>query len=127
LDEGNATTGARVTSHYDPLLAKVTANALDLYAASRKMHRSLREFRIRGVKTNIPLLLNIVSSKELQEGSYTTKFLDESPELFRFPPTKDRATKILRFLADVTVNDPHELPSKIRSGEKDSVPLISNR
>jgi len=117
LDGGTASTGARVTPHYDSLLVKVTAFALDFYGASRKMLRSLREFRIRGVKNNIPLLTNIISHPQFVDASYTTHFFDQHPELFDFPNPRDRATKMLRFLADASINNPHDLPSKNRRGE----------
>ncbi len=117
LDGGTASTGAMVTPHYDSLLVKVTAFALDFYGASRKMLRSLSEFRIRGVKNNIPLLTNIISHPQFVDASYTTHFFDEHPELFQFRNPRDRATKMLRFLADVSINNPHDLPSQDRRGE----------
>lgn len=126
LDGGTATTGAEILPFYDSLLVKVTAFGLDFYGAARKMLRSLREFRIRGVKTNIPLLVNIISHPKFYNASYTTNFFTEHPELFKFPVPRDRATKMLKYLADVTINDPHELPSKQRRGEKDSAVLSSS-
>jgi pyruvate carboxylase len=112
LDEGFATSGGLVTPYYDSLLVKVTAHSPDLYGAARKMIRALREFRIRGVKHNIPLLINILSHKRLFEASLDTSFLDDEPELFEFPQPRDRATKLLKFIADVTVNNPHQITNK---------------
>ncbi len=117
LDEGLGTSGGLVTPHYDSLLVKVTAHGRDLYGAARKMRRALKEFRIRGVKHNIPLLVNIVSHSAFIDGKYTTSFFRQYPELFEFQPARDRATKLLRFIAHVTVNNPHGLPDKTSIGE----------
>ena len=109
LDEGLGTSGGVVTPHYDSLLVKVTAHAPDLLGAARKMRRALKEFRIRGVKNNIPLLVNIVSHQDFIEGNITTKFLLDNPELFQFRSPKDRATKLLKFVGNTTINDPHNI------------------
>lgn len=112
LDEGFATSGGLVTPYYDSLLVKVTAHSQDLYGAARKMSRALKEFRIRGVKHNIPLLINILSHKKFFDASIDTNFLEDHPEVFSFPQPRDRATKLLRFIAEVTVNNPHNLSDK---------------
>ncbi len=104
LDGGTAITGAIVTPFYDSLLVKVCASGRRFVDAVRRMERALREFRIRGVKTNIPFLLNVLEHEDFVEGRATTRFLDETPELFHFTVVQDRATKLLRFLGDVTVN-----------------------
>ena len=104
LDGGLATTGAIITPYYDSLLVKVCSSGRRFVDAARRMERALREFRVRGVKTNIPFLLNVIEHPDFLEGRTTTRFLDETPELFRFPVTQDRATKLLTFLAEVTVN-----------------------
>ena len=104
LDGGLAITGAIITPFYDSLLVKVCAQGRRFVDAARRMERALREFRVRGVKTNVPFLLNVIRHADFLEGRATTRFLDETPDLFRFPVTQDRATKLLTFLAEVTVN-----------------------
>ena len=91
---------------------KVTAWDSTLPLACRRMDRALREFRIRGVKTNIPFLENVVNHPRFQEGTVTTSFLDESPELFRLPGRADRATKLLSYLGDVILNGNPEIKGK---------------
>ena len=112
LDEGLGTSGGIVTPYYDSLLVKVTAHSVDLFGAASKMARALKEFRIRGIKTNMELLLNIVTHPMFANGSIQTDFLEKHHEVFEFPQPKDRATKILRFISDVTVNNPHKLHTK---------------
>lgn len=124
LDEGHGTSGGVVTPYYDSLLVKVTVWAIDLYGAARKMHRALTEFRIRGVKHNIPVLKNILAHPRFFDASMDTAFLAEHKELFEFPTSRDRASKLLNFIAEVSVNNPHALPSKDFKGEKDSVYLV---
>lgn len=120
LDEGFGTSGGLVTPFYDSLLVKVTAHALDLYGAAQKMTRALKEFRIRGVRHNIPLLINIVTHKDFIEGRLDTGFFSKHPEVFRFPTPRDRATKLLRFLANATINNPHNLPDKTFKGSREA-------
>src|SRR5207249_10597039 len=100
----NCYTGARVSPFYDSLLFKVISYADSFPLAVRKMLRALREFRIRGVKTNIPFLENVLSHPTFDAGLTWTRFIDETPELFQFAPRRDRATKVLRYLAEVIVN-----------------------
>src|ERR1700756_2045451 len=104
LDGGTAYAGAVLTAYYDSLLVKVTAWGAHLPEACQRMDRALREFRIRGVKTNIPFLENVVNHAKFQAGKVTTSFLDDSPELFRLPTRGDRATKLLSYLGDVILN-----------------------
>ncbi len=104
LDAGQAFGGAVIAPFYDSLLVKVTAHGLRFVDAARRMERSLQEFRVRGVKTNIPFLINLVTHPTFLEGRCTTRFIDETPELFRLPQRQDRATRILTYLADVIVN-----------------------
>ena len=104
LDGGNGFVGARITPYYDSLLVKVTSWALTFEDAVAKMDRALKEFRIRGVKTNIPFLLNVIEHPKFREGVCDTTFVDTTPELFRFPERKDRGNKILKYIANVTVN-----------------------
>jgi pyruvate carboxylase len=104
LDAGTAFTGAVITPFYDSLLVKVTAHGLRFVDAARRMERSLQEFRVRGVKTNIPFLINLVTHPAFLAGRFTTRFLDETPELFQLPPRQDRATRLLTYIADIIVN-----------------------
>lgn len=114
LDGGSAYGGATITPFYDSLLVKVTAWGREFEQACRRMDRALREFRIRGVKTNIPFLENVVNNRRFQSGEVTTAFLDENPGLFRFTPRRDRATRLLKYLADVIVNGNPEVAGKPR-------------
>jgi pyruvate carboxylase len=108
LDAGSAFTGAVITPFYDSMLVKVTAHGLRWEFTVRRMLRSLHEFRVRGVKTNIPFLLNLLEHPGFRAGRCTTRFIDETPELFHFTARQDRATKLLSSIADVIVNgNPH--------------------
>ncbi|WP_375551931.1 pyruvate carboxylase [Rhodophyticola porphyridii] len=104
LDGGTAYSGAVITRYYDSLLEKVTAWAPTPEAAIARMDRALREFRIRGVSTNIAFVENLLKHPTFLNYQYHTKFIDETPELFDFKPRRDRATKILTYIADITVN-----------------------
>lgn len=104
LDAGTAFSGAVVTPYYDSLLVKVITSGRDFDEAATRMERCLQEFRIRGVKTNIPFLLNLIGHPKFRAGGLTTRFLDETPELFHVVPRRDRATKLFHYLADVVVN-----------------------
>src|SRR5436305_4137705 len=112
LDGGTAYAGAVLAAYYDSLLVKVTAWGAHLPEACQRMDRALREFRIRGVKTNIPFLKNVVNHAKFQAGEVATSFLDDSPELFRFPSRGDRATKLLSYLGDVILNGNPEVKGK---------------
>ncbi|MCP1200206.1 pyruvate carboxylase [Notoacmeibacter sp. MSK16QG-6] len=104
LDGGTAYSGAVITRFYDPLLEKITAWAPTPEEAIARMDRALREFRIRGVATNLTFLEAIITHPKFQDNSYTTKFIDNTPELFSSVKRQDRATKLLRYVADATVN-----------------------
>ena len=104
LDGGTAYSGAVITRFYDPLLEKVTAWAPTPQEAIARMDRALREFRIRGVATNLTFLEAIITHPAFRDNSYTTRFIDTTPELFAQVKRQDRATKLLNYLADVTVN-----------------------
>jgi pyruvate carboxylase len=112
LDGGTAYAGAVLAAYYDSLLVKVTAWGKDLPEACRRMDRALREFRIRGVTTNIPFVENVVNHPRFRAGEVTTSFLDDTPELFRFTPRGDRATKLLSYLGDVILNGNPEVRGK---------------
>ncbi|MDK9720306.1 MAG: pyruvate carboxylase [Rhodospirillales bacterium] len=136
LDAGTAYSGARITRYYDSLLVKVTAMAQEPEDAIFRMDRALREFRVRGVKTNLRFLENVVNHPQFLNGDYTTKFIDETPELFHFPKRRDRATRLLNFIGEVMVNGnpetkgrkapdsfasphaPHDLPEEWQPGTR---------
>ncbi len=105
LDAGSAYPGAKISPFFDSLLVKVTASGHDLEDASRRMHRALREFRIRGVKTNIGFLLNLLQQDTFRSGKATVNFIAENPHLVEPRGWRDRGTKMLRYLAKVIVND----------------------
>ncbi|MGM0750288.1 MAG: pyruvate carboxylase [Bacillota bacterium] len=104
LDAGNGFQGAVITPYYDSLLVKLSTWALTFEQAASKMVRNLQEFRIRGIKTNIPFLENVVKHENFITGKYDTSFIDTTPELFIFPKRKDRGTKMLTYIGNVTVN-----------------------
>jgi len=128
LDGGTAFSGALVTPFYDSLLVKVTVWARHFADATRRMERSLQEFRIRGVKTNLPFLINLVTHPTFLAGGLTTRFLDETPELFDFVTPRDRATKLFNFLGDVLVNGHPAVKKKPEKVRRDPAPLpVVNR
>jgi pyruvate carboxylase len=104
LDGGSAYGGAVITPYYDSLLVKMTAWGREFRHATERMDRGLREFRVRGVKTNIQFLENVVNHPDFLEGRVTTRWLGDTPELFRFAQRRDRATRLLAYLGDVIVN-----------------------
>lgn len=104
LDVGNAYSGYEVTPYFDSLLVKVITSATDFKEAIRKMDRCLREFRIRGVKTNMPFLKNVLNHPEFVSGDAKTTFIDSTPELFNFPRLRDRGNKTMKYIANITVN-----------------------
>jgi pyruvate carboxylase len=104
LDGGMGYAGAVITPFYDSLLVKITASGQDFSMALQRMDRALREFRIRGVKTNIPFLENVIHNKTFRDGVATTTLIDTTPELFKFKGRRDRATKLLNFLGDTIIN-----------------------
>jgi len=104
LDAGNGFQGAVVTPYYDSLLVKISTWGMTFEEAAAKMDRNLREFRIRGVKTNIPFLGNVVLHEKFIKGEFDTSFIDTTPELFEFPERKDRGTKLLNYIGNVTLN-----------------------
>ncbi|MFL5245898.1 MAG: pyruvate carboxylase [Gemmataceae bacterium] len=127
LDAGTAFAGALITPFYDSLLVKVTAQGLRFIDAARRMERCLQEFRVRGVKTNLPFLINLMTHKGFVEGGTTTRFLDETPELFQMSSRQDRATKLLTYLAEVIVNGHPELAGKRRSAGASSLAINDSR
>ncbi|WP_433954760.1 pyruvate carboxylase [Janibacter indicus] len=107
LDGGTTFVGAEVSAHFDSMLVKLTCRARTFPLAVRRARRALAEFRVRGVATNLPFLEAVLADPDFQAGRVTTSFIDERPELLEAPTGKDRATKLLTYLADVTVNQPH--------------------
>lgn len=104
LDGGTAYSGGVITRYYDSLLVKVTAWAQTPDQAIRRMDRALREFRVRGVSTNIDFVINLLKHPTFLDDTYTTKFIDTTDDLFDFKKRQDRATRILTYLADISVN-----------------------
>ena len=117
LDAGNAFTGSVITPHYDSLLVKVTSFGLSFQEAAHIMNRSLQEFRVRGVKTNIGFLENVITHPVFLAGKCDTSFIDKHPELLQIVEKKDRATKVLTFLGDVIVNGSPGITKPLKSAE----------
>jgi len=104
LDAGSAYAGATISPFFDSLLVKVTTWGRTLKGAAKRMHRALREFRVRGVSTNIGFLLNLLENETFQQGEATVNFIKANPDLLEPPNWRDRGTKLLRYLAEVIVN-----------------------
>lgn len=104
LDEGSTYPGMKISPFFDSMLVKVSTWGGTLQDAAQKMNRALREFRIRGVKNNIQFLENLIGNEDFISGKATVGFIQSHPELFEFKARQDRGTKMLKFLADVTVN-----------------------
>ncbi|WP_108669829.1 pyruvate carboxylase [Peribacillus acanthi] len=125
LDAGNGYQGAVITPYYDSLLVKLSTWALTFDQAARKMVRNLKEFRIRGIKTNIAFLENVILHEKFRNGEYDTSFIDTTPELFVFPVRKDRGTKMLSYIGNVTVNGfPGVEKRKKPVFEKPRIPIV---
>lgn len=114
LDGGTAYSGAVITRHYDSLLEKLTVWAPSPDESAARMLRALREFRIRGVATNLQFLEGVISHPLFQNGECTTRFIDDTPELFALGKRRDRATRLLRFLGEVMVNGNPEMKGRTR-------------
>ncbi|QHS08773.1 pyruvate carboxylase [Sinimarinibacterium sp. NLF-5-8] len=112
LDGGTAYSGAVITPYYDSLLVKVTTWGATNVEASQRMDRALREFRIRGLSSNLQFLENVINHPQFLSGENTTRFIDETPELFNFAQRRDRATRLLRFLGEVVVNGNPEMKGR---------------
>ena len=107
IDGGTINPGDAISPHFDSMLAKVTCRARDFKGAVNRARRALAEFRIRGVATNIPFLQAVLDDEEFREGDVSTAFIEERPELLGMNKPQDRATKVLRWMADATVNKPY--------------------
>src|SRR5579871_4731529 len=114
VDGGTAYSGAVVTRYYEPMLEKVTAWAPSAAEAIARMDRALREYRIRGVATNLTFLEAVLNHPKFRNNEYTTRFIDETPELFDVPKRRDRATRLLTYIADVTFNGHPETAGRAR-------------
>ncbi|KQS70326.1 pyruvate carboxylase, mitochondrial isoform X2 [Drosophila erecta] len=130
LDSASAYAGAIISPYYDSLLVKVISHASDLQSSASKMNRALREFRIRGVKTNIPFLLNVLENQKFLHGVLDTYFIDEHPQLFKFKPSLNRAQKLLNYMGEVLVNGPQTplattLKPALVSPHVPEVPLVT--
>ncbi len=117
LDGGTAYAGAYITRYYDSLLEKVTAWAPTPEKAIARMDRALREFRIRGVSTNIDFVINLLKHPTFTTNQYTTKFIDTTPDLFQFKKRRDRGTKVLTYIADISVNGHPEVQGRPKPAE----------
>jgi pyruvate carboxylase len=104
LDAGDGFQGAEISPYYDSLLVKLSTHGLNFKQAQEKMDRSLQEMRIRGVKTNVQFLKNVIRNPQFISGDYTTKFIENTPELFEIKPSQDRGTKTLEYIGNITVN-----------------------
>jgi pyruvate carboxylase len=117
--DGGTHLGAEIGAHFDSMLVKLTCRGRDFNAAVARSHRALAEFRVRGVSTNIPFLQAVVEDPDFRAGRINTSFIDDRPQLLTARTPADRGTKILNYLADVTVNKPHgERPSTVYPHEK---------
>ena len=105
--DGSTNLGAEISAHFDSMLVKLTCRGRDFPSAVARARRAIAEFRIRGVSTNIPFLQAVLDNPDFQAGRITTSFIDERPQLLTARASADRGTKILNYLADVTVNQPH--------------------
>ncbi|GAA5480891.1 pyruvate carboxylase [Haloferula sargassicola] len=122
LDAGSGDAGSVITPFYDSMLVKLTTMGRSFPIACQRMDRALREFRIRGVKTNIPFLENVIADSTFRAGEAHTKLIDTKPELFQFKPRRDRATKLLSYLSEVTVNG-----NPTAKGWKPTIPILRPR
>ncbi|MBO1028426.1 pyruvate carboxylase [Micrococcus luteus] len=107
LDGGTIYAGAEISPHFDSMLVKLTCRGRDYATAVRRVRRALAEFRVRGVATNIPFLMNVMDDPQFVSGDVATDFIDKHPELAAVNRSQDRGSKALQYLVDVTVNQPH--------------------
>ncbi len=118
--DGGTHTGAEISAHFDSMLVKLTCRGRDFTMAATRARRALAEFRVRGVSTNIPFLLAVIDDPDFRAGRVTTSFIDERPQLLTAHIPADRGSKMLNYLADVTVNSPHR--DRIRVYPQDKLP-----
>jgi pyruvate carboxylase len=113
LDEGSSYPGVKISPFFDSMLVKVSASGRTLYGTTLRLMRALREFRVRVVKTNIGFLENVIGHPDFLAGKCTVRFIDDNPDLLKIPAKQDRATRLLRFLGDVSVNGNPDVPQVI--------------
>ena len=123
LDGGTVFVGAEIGAHFDSMLVKLTCRGSDFNVAARRARRALAEFRIRGVATNIPFLQALLEEPDFRAGRLSTAFIDERPELRTARIPADRGTKLLTYLANVTVNQPHG-PGRTRVSPRGKLPAV---
>src|SRR6478609_7561925 len=123
LDGGTINPGAQISPHFDSMLAKLITRGRDFPAAVLRARRALAEFRVRGVSTNIPFLQAVLEDPDFIAGNVSTSFIEERPELFKGRESKDRGTKVLNWLADVTVNQPNG-PRPLSADPSDKLPQV---
>jgi len=123
LDGGTVFVGAEIGAHFDSMLVKLTCRGADFPTAVRRARRALAEFRIRGVSTNIPFLQALLDEPDFQAGRLSTAFIDERPELRTARVPADRGTKLLTYLAEVTVNQPHG-PARTKVSPRSKLPAL---
>ena len=121
--DGGTTLGAEIGAHFDSMLVKLTCRGRDFSTAVARARRALAEFRIRGVSTNIPFLLSVVDDPDFRAGRVTTSFIDERPQLLTRNASADRGSKIINYLAEVTVNSPYG--SRDRVYPQDKLPRLA--
>jgi pyruvate carboxylase len=126
LDGGTAHAGASISPHFDSMLVKLTCRGHDFPTAVSRARRALAEFRIRGVSTNVPFLQALLAQPDFLAGGVTTSFIDERPQLMTARPSADRGTKLLTWLADVTVNRPHGVP-RVHVAPVEKLPSVDLR
>jgi len=128
LDAGSAYPGATISPFFDSMLVKVTASGRTLKGSADRLHRALTEFRIRGVKTNIGFLTNLLENPVFNEGRATVRFIDDNPKMLRMPRFRDRGTKMLRYLAEVVVNGNPDVKANLPSRQfrKTEVPVFES-
>lgn len=124
LDGGTAYSGAVITPYYDSLLVKVTAWAGSADEAIARMNRALREFRVRGLSTNLAFLENVINHPQFRSGECITRFIDTTPELFHFSRRRDRATRLLQFIGDVNVNGNPEMKGRAIPSQRSAQAIL---
>lgn len=128
LDEGSAYQGMKISPFFDSMIVKVTASGRTLSSTAKRLHRSLTEFRVRGVTTNIIFLENVINHEKFIAGECTVNFIEQHPELFQLHNLKDSSTKILKYLANVKINGHPDVknPEENKTFRTPVVPLIHN-
>jgi pyruvate carboxylase len=125
LDEGSSSPGTKISPFFDSMLCKVSASGRTLQGASQRLDRALSEFRIRGVKTNIKFLQNVITNDTFKKGNATVQFIENTPELFDYKRTRDRGTKILSYIGETIVNGNPDV-KYVDKGKKFIEPVLPN-